>query len=439
MGICSSSSAPPAKAKTEPNHQPRSDTSGSMDKRVNQLGGDTKAQHRSLSSYAKTKGGSLIINVNQQSMMGEEKIDFVDEQNITSPPKADWKVGKAIKRAPDMKETVAIPVTIPKAQGGGFIKAEVGYKTMQGKNPKPPHKPNQDALSIFIVEGHPNLVMFACFDGHGPYGEHASQFCRSRLHPAMLDQGHDLLVNNPRQAFINAIAVVHEQFCSDETTKQGVDPVVSGTTCVAILFDGKQMHIANVGDSRAIIGIIDPEKKVLNTEPLTDDHKPQRPDERARLEQSSALLLTEREVRGFGDDSKIYICRERGGDIVYGVLFTRSLGDADAHIHLGVSAIPEMGERILSENDRYIVLASDGVWDYMSNEEVMEYCATRSDPLKAAEAIVADAAERWLTKDADNRRDDITVVVVKMDLVEIPPAAPVTAAPEAAPEAAKAD
>jgi serine/threonine protein phosphatase PrpC len=231
-----------------------------------------------------------------------------------------------------------------------------------------------------------------------------------------------MLANDPRQALINALGEVHNQFCSDETAKVGVDPVVSGTTCVAIMFDGKNIHIANVGDSRAIIGIYDSDEKKLKADPLTDDHKPQRPDERARLEQSSALLLTEREVRGFGDDSKIYICRERGGDIVYGVLFTRSLGDADAHIHLGVSAQPEMGLRTLQDSDRYFVLASDGVWDYMTNEEVMEYCANNQDPLKAAEAIVSEASDRWATRDADNRRDDITVLVVKTDIVDPPPA-----------------
>ena len=164
MGNCSTSSAAAPPRKEGEQGQPRSEAT-SVDKRVKDLGDtDSKAQHRSLSNYNKTKGGSLIFNVNQQNMMGEEKIDFVDEQNITSPPKADWKVGKAIKRAPDMREAVTIPVTIPKAQGGGFINAEVGYKTLQGKNPKPPHKPNQDALSIFIVEGHPNLVLFACFE-----------------------------------------------------------------------------------------------------------------------------------------------------------------------------------------------------------------------------------------------------------------------------------
>jgi hypothetical protein len=161
MGGCLSSSGAAESTKPQP-EQARPEPSKSVDKRIN--GEDKKEGHRSLSNYNKTKGGSLIFNVSQHNMMGEEKIDFVDEQHITSPSKADWKVGKAIKRAPDLKESVVIPVVIPKNQGGGIIKAELGYKTLQGKNPKPPHKPNQDAFSVFIVEGFPNLVVFSCFE-----------------------------------------------------------------------------------------------------------------------------------------------------------------------------------------------------------------------------------------------------------------------------------
>ena len=47
-------------------------------------------------------------------------------------------------------------------------------------------------------------------------------------------------------------------------------------------------------------------------------------------------------MRGCGDDDKVYVCRERKGDIVYGVLFTRSIGDYDAHQNLGVESKPEV-------------------------------------------------------------------------------------------------
>jgi serine/threonine protein phosphatase PrpC len=58
------------------------------------------------------------------------------------------------------------------------------------------------------------------------------------------------------------------------------------------------------------------------------------------------------------------------GTIRYGVLFTRSIGDADGHAHLGLSATPEVKTGRLDARDRFVVLASDGVWDYMSEEDV---------------------------------------------------------------------
>ena len=180
-----------------------------------------------------------------------------------------------------MKEAVVIPIN-PNPLGEFGVRVEVGYKTLQGKNPRPPHKPNQDALSIFLVDGFPNLAVFSVFDGHGPFGEHASQFCRSRLHGAMVDLGEEKLRNDPKSAFIEAIGNVHASFCAETTVKQGVDPLVSGTTCVAILFDGNTLHIANVGDSRAIMGKYNAATHQLVAEAITDDHKPQRPDERGK-------------------------------------------------------------------------------------------------------------------------------------------------------------
>ena len=52
----------------------------------------------------------------------------------------------------------------------------------------------------------------------------------------------------------------------------------------------------------------------------------------------------------------------------YRILFTRSVGDHDAHLHLGVSAEPEMNEHKLNGKEKFLVLASDGIWDYISND-----------------------------------------------------------------------
>ncbi len=383
---------------------------------VNEEGSGPRPYAKSLSTYNKTKGGSMVFNLSSRSHVDPDDPDFTDDQHIMSPPEADWKLGKSLKRAPTMKQTHYFPVKVNNNDKQKVLCA-VGYTTLQGKNPKPPHKPNQDSLSIVSVNGYSNLAIFSVFDGHGPYGEHASHYCRASIHEAFLKNSKDVIQNNPQQALEVAINDIHTSFCSDKTNKAGVDPVVSGTTLVSILLDGTKLIAANVGDSRAILGSYK-EDHTMKIIELTDDHKPQRDDERKRLEEAKAILLTEREIRGFGDESKIYICREKGGDIVYGVLFTRSIGDFDAHENLGVSAKPEVLVHQLTSNDRYLILASDGVWDYMTNEEVMDIAMTIKDPLKSSEEITKTAKSRWAERDQDGRRDDITVLVVKLEIVE---------------------
>jgi hypothetical protein len=68
----------------------------------------------------------------------------------------------------------------------------------------------------------------------------------------------------------------------------------------------------------------------------------------------------------------------------------------------------------------------------MTNEEVMEICVTNSDPLKAAGAIVDVASDRWEQRDADHRRDDITVMILRTEIEKSPPSVAATSADEGA-------
>ena len=82
--------------------------------------------------------------------------------------------------------------------------------------------------------------------------------------------------------------------------------MVSGTTAVCAMIKEDKVYIANVGDSRAVLGYV-PETGGIRARPLSTDHKPSVPEERARIDTTSALLMTEKEVRGFGDENKVYI------------------------------------------------------------------------------------------------------------------------------------
>ena len=77
-----------------------------------------------------------------------------------------------------------------------------------------------------------------------------------------------------------------------------------------------------------------------------------------------------------------------------GTAFTRSVGNSIAE-ELGVIAEPEMLARELTPEDKIIVLASDGVFEFLTNQSVIDICAKFTDPLEACRAVVAESYELW--------------------------------------------
>ena len=95
---------------------------------------------------------------------------------------------------------------------------------------------------------------------------------------------------------------------------------------------------------------------------------------------------------------------------------TRSFGD-QAAAQVGVIASPEILEMNLIEGDQFIILASDGVWEFISNEEaaniIMPHYQNNSAE-KAAEAIIKEAIKRW--QEEDTSIDDITCIIIFLSI-----------------------
>lgn len=92
-----------------------------------------------------------------------------------------------------------------------------------------------------------------------------------------------------------------------------------------------------------------------------------------------------------------------------GCAFTRSLGDHVAEM-VGVFAEPELLTWTLTKNDAFMVIASDGVFEFLTSQTVVDAIAKFSNPLEAAKHVVQEAYRLWLTY--DDRTDDITIVIV---------------------------
>ena len=91
---------------------------------------------------------------------------------------------------------------------------------------------------------------------------------------------------------------------------------------------------------------------------------------------------------------------------------SRSIGDMVAS-SVGVTSTPEMIEKEISENFKYIIIASDGVWEFLDNNRVMNIVNPyylKNDPEGAANALIAESTHWW--EKEDSVVDDITVVVI---------------------------
>jgi hypothetical protein len=98
-----------------------------------------------------------------------------------------------------------------------------------------------------------------------------------------------------------------------------------------------------------------------------------------------------------------------------GLRITRSLGVDIWQQTLGVSWVGEVVRKELREQDQFLIIASDGLWEFMSNQEVCDRVAGFDDPLVAGKNILAHAYSLWLQFE-EGATDDITMIVAYIDV-----------------------
>jgi hypothetical protein len=187
-----------------------------------------------------------------------------------------------------------------------------------------------------------------------------------------------------------------------------------------------RITISNVGDSRAILGTQRKHQHRTNIQavPLSKDHTPYRSEEAQRCKAKGARILSFGEISGIVDDESETEDPPRiwHPTAKYpGTAFTRSIGDSRAD-PLGVIAEPEMMTLKLSANEKIIVLASDGIFDVLSNQQVIDICSIHhgdGNPAVACHAVIEQAHWEWLKNeeclDGNDIRanyDDMTITCI---------------------------
>ncbi|MED6161862.1 hypothetical protein PIB30_064754 [Stylosanthes scabra] len=268
---------------------------------------------------------------------------------------------------------------------------------------------------------------FGVYDGHG--GFQVANYCRERLHSALIEEieaaksclaetdGGDYSQDHWKKAFVSCFQKVDDEVGGiragdgrnnsggSESTIEPIAPETAGSTAVVAVLSQSHIIVANCGDSRAVL------YRGKEAIPLSADHKPNREDEWARIEAAGGRVIHWQGYR------------------VLGVLaMSRSIGDR----YLKPCIIPEPEVKFVhrEKHDECLILASDGLWDVVTNEEACEVARKRillwhkkyGDNAAMTEQVeegvdpAAHSAAEYLSRLALQRgsKDNISVIVIDL-------------------------
>ncbi|KAM6492869.1 Protein phosphatase 2C (PP2C)-like domain containing protein [Amanita muscaria] len=243
-----------------------------------------------------------------------------------------------------MGQFLSSPATEKKTGSGGNDRYLYAVTEMQGWR-----FGMEDAhVAVLDLDGEPNSNgFFAVYDGHG--GGHVSKYAGENLHKRLLseDKYHE---RDYETALKKAFLGTDEDLLATDEGKK----ISGGATAVAALLTAdNKIYVANAGDSRSVIDIKGEAK------PLSFDHKPTNEPERARICAAGGYIECER-VNG-------------------NLALSRALGDFQYKKNNEltpekqiVTADPDVTCHEVTEEDEFLVLACDGIWDCLSSQQVVD-------------------------------------------------------------------
>ncbi|KAL6751285.1 phosphatase 2C-like protein [Haematococcus lacustris] len=282
---------------------------------------------------------------------------------------------------------------------GRTIRVNVACMSRAGREPgfKKTNQDNCFAFEKYITE---DQSLFGAMDGHGPHGHLVSGYVKQHLPIIMVN--HLTTEKDVKRALTSGFVEVDKSLGISR-----IDCEFSGSTCVVSYLKGRTLTTAWVGDSRGVMGREAPDGRIVAMD-LTADHKPTTPEEKNRILRSNGRV--ERLVDETGQPMGPFRVWLQYAWIP-GLAMSRALGDVLAH-QVGVVSEPEHSVHELCSEDRFIILASDGVWEFISSQEAVDIIAQYDTAEEACRQLVDEAYQRWLTEE-EGVVDDITAVVVK--------------------------
>ena len=325
-----------------------------------------------------------------------------------------------ISNSKEPKANKDVDVTYSDFDSSGYVK-NYGGVSRPGKDSSGEKKTNQDALVCLTnINNIKDFNIFGVLDGHGPDGHYVSQFAADFIPSNIINHPEIKSLKEPEKIYKklkeNNCQIITQAFVMADVNLKNVDfdALESGSTVCLIIHIGTHIICANSGDSRALVVFDNPENTNINNliywnaVPLSTDYKPDMPEEKNRILMAGGVV--EQMKDDFGEGIGPFRVWVKGKDYP-GLAMSRSIGDLKGK-EVGVIPNPGILEYDLNKSTRYVIACSDGIFEFLDNNTVMELGKRfylQNDASAYCHELVNKALYEWTIN--DNIVDDITAVV----------------------------
>ncbi|KAK6358823.1 Protein phosphatase 2C 2 [Orbilia brochopaga] len=293
-----------------------------------------------------------------------------------------------------MGQTLSEPVVEKLSEQGEDDRLYFGVSTMQG------WRISMEDAHAAVLDLQPDdnnskttpetrVSFFGVYDGHG--GDGVALFSGQNVHKIVAKQA-EFAIGNFEKAMKDGFlacdrAILQDPKYSDE---------VSGCTASTAIVTHNKIFVANAGDSRTVLGVKGRAK------PLSFDHKPQNEGEKARITAAG----------GFVDFGRV------NGNLA----LSRAIGDFEFKKSADlppeqqiVTSFPDVVIHELSDDDEFMVIACDGIWDCQSSQAVIEFVRRGIVEKQELQKICENMMDSCLAPSSENGGvgcDNMTMVIV---------------------------
>jgi serine/threonine protein phosphatase PrpC len=258
-------------------------------------------------------------------------------------------------------------------------------------------------LATDLAIGSAKQCMFAVFDGHG--GRDAARFCVGAFPPVIMERlrGHeDASSSELEESFFQAFFDVDKMIAQADRDKPGKYLRV-GCTAVLAFVSERGILIGNAGDSRAVLS------RGGTSIIATEDHKPILNSEAARVHKAGGFV----KMQQIGNqmisriDGKLAVSRAMG-DLAF-------KGDPSlSACKQKVICMPDVQFIERKPWDEFLVLACDGIWDVLTNQQVVDMVRAELRAKTSHPDIVRKVVDRCVARDSSQLvgKDNMTMILV---------------------------